>query len=61
MSTAKLMAGQRGGKDQQRVGVGRLFDEEGGEGAVQFAQPAARRPLPKQVEHFHGVHAGTSR
>ncbi|MCY1512828.1 hypothetical protein D9M68_473040 [compost metagenome] len=56
----ELVTGQRGGEDQQRIGVRRLFDEEGGEGAVQFAQPAARGPLTEQVEHFPCVHAGTS-
>ena len=50
MAAAELMAGQRGGEDQQRRRVGRLPREEGREGHVEGAQLAVAAYLKAGTE-----------
>ncbi len=58
MAAAELMAGQRRGQQQWGGGVGHLPGEEGGEGAVQGAQPAAGYPAVEQGEQRRRVAQG---
>ncbi len=58
MAAAELVAGQRGAEDQQRVGLGRLLRQEGGEAAVERAQPAFGDPAVEVGEQAaHGARA----
>ena len=48
MAAAKLVAGQGGGQDQEGRRRRCLFPEEGGEGDIQGAQPAALTPAGEE-------------
>jgi hypothetical protein len=58
MAASQLVAGQRRGQQQQRVGVAGLARQEGREGVVEVAQPAGGDPARELVQHV--LHAATS-
>ena len=48
VTAPELVAGQSRGEDQQRIGSGRLAEQEGRESGVERAQPASGRPRGEQ-------------